>query len=354
MLRSHNGREFALERREVLKTVRGQVWLALSVLIALLIGPMGTIQAQNTTTPDVDTFWEQLGQTRTQLDLALTQSGAGRASMINRISARWGAVEGVRVNDQRVIPINTAWLRLDQDAPDDELRTLRDQITALLAFRTQFTGTALDTAAMLATLEDVLADDQFQYRRERESNMPTSGSGGSSSGERIRESSGSSSPSSFRNPISPGLAQFILMLIGAIVVVVFAYTLFRALRVQPAAVDLDADEDDIPPTSDAATDRAEQAQTHQDYRVAIRYLYLASLLLLDERGVIRFDPALTNYEHLRQLSRQSPVRPSLGEIVGIFDRVWYGFAPVDEALYQHFRQLIDQLKQVTMPYEASY
>jgi hypothetical protein len=36
----------------------------------------------------------------------------------------------------------------------------------------------------------------------------------------------------------------------------------------------------------------------------------------------------------------------LRPIVNIFDRVWYGFAPVDEARYQKFVQLVDQIRQI--------
>jgi hypothetical protein len=73
-------------------------------------------------------------------------------------------------------------------------------------------------------------------------------------------------------------------------------------------------------------------------------LYLASLLVLDEQQIIRYDAALTNREHLEQLHERPHVRELMAQVVTIFDRVWYGFAPADETLYRSFRQYLEQLR----------
>jgi hypothetical protein len=99
-------------------------------------------------------------------------------------------------------------------------------------------------------------------------------------------------------------------------------------------------------SSDAATELAAQSKASEDYRAAIRYLYLSSLLLLDERGLIHFDPSLTNFEHLGLVEHQPQLVEVLRPIVNIFDRVWYGFSPVNEAHYQKFVQLVDRLRQL--------
>ena len=90
-----------------------------------------------------------------------------------------------------------------------------------------------------------------------------------------------------------------------------------------------------------ASDRA----ANRDYRTAIRYLYLSSLLTLDERGLIRYDATLTNREHLRQIDDQPQLLTLLRPIVAAFEDVWYGYAPVDEALYQRYSQDIQKLQQ---------
>jgi hypothetical protein len=104
---------------------------------------------------------------------------------------------------------------------------------------------------------------------------------------------------------------------------------------------------DDPSTSTGARERARLSEGAQDYRSAIRYLYLSSLLTLDERGLIHYDRALTNREHLRQIGDNPQLVKALSPVVHTFDRVWYGFAPVDESLYQDFRQNVERLEQLT-------
>ncbi|MGB8644950.1 MAG: DUF4129 domain-containing protein [Anaerolineae bacterium] len=90
-------------------------------------------------------------------------------------------------------------------------------------------------------------------------------------------------------------------------------------------------------TSQAALSRAQQFASAGDYRAAMRELYLATLLLLDERGRIRFDSALTNREYLQAAAREPALAAALTPVVEAFDRTWYGFervTPDDFLVYQ--------------------
>jgi len=66
--------------------------------------------------------------------------------------------------------------------------------------------------------------------------------------------------------------------------------------------------------------------------------------MLDERGLIRYNPTLTNREHLQQIANKPQLVERLRPVVNTFERVWYGFAPVDEALYQEFRRNVESLE----------
>lgn len=59
----------------------------------------------------------------------------------------------------------------------------------------------------------------------------------------------------------------------------------------------------------------------------MRYLYLAALLRLDERGQLRYNRALTNREYLDRVQDNPHLQAALPPIVETFDRVWYGYAP---------------------------
>lgn len=309
-------------------------------VLVIVLAAATPVCAQDPATLAVDEFWARLDQTWALIEQALIQSGANRAATVTQIHLLWEDVRQVRLDDESMIPVDTSWLWLDAGASDGDLRALQTWITALLRFQTEhYGGWSSDSA--LVSLDDVLQDARFQYEDERpepteEANNPNDSSRDSSEGS-----------SDIGDVFSPSLAQIILMVIGVIAVTLFAASLFRTLQVQPAAVATNDSEDSVPATSSAAHDRAETAMSSGDYRAAIRYLYLASLLLLDERGVIRFSPSLTNIEHVRQITGQPQMRGLLEHIVSIFDRVWYGFAPVDADLYQQFQRLIDQLQQVT-------
>jgi hypothetical protein len=306
-------------------------------VLVVLLAVAAPIGAQDTATLPVDEFWARMDQTWALIEQALIQSGANRTATVAQIQVLWEDVRQVRLDDAHTIPVDTSWLRLDAGASDGELRALQTRITALLRFQTEHYG-GWSSDSSLDALENVLQDDRFQYEDEQ----PDPAEEANNSNDSSRDSSNRSS-----DFFSPGLAQIILMVIGVIAVALFAASLFQTLRVQPAAVTTNDSENSVPATSSAAHDRAETAMSSGDYRAAIRYLYLASLLLLDERGVIRFSPSLTNIEHVRQITGQPQTRGLLEHIVSIFDRVWYGFAPVDADLYRQFQHLIDQLQQVT-------
>lgn len=61
-------------------------------------------------------------------------------------------------------------------------------------------------------------------------------------------------------------------------------------------------------------------------REALRLLHRACLVLLDARGVLRYDESRANGEILRELRRQGPsgVYEAFRPIVRTFDRSWYG------------------------------
>lgn len=82
-----------------------------------------------------------------------------------------------------------------------------------------------------------------------------------------------------------------------------------------------------------------QALAGGDYRRATRYLYLRTLRLLNQRGLIRLTPDATNHEYLRQLAGSSQ-EASFRFLTLAYERVWYGdFLPGEpqfRRLHQHF------------------
>jgi len=98
-------------------------------------------------------------------------------------------------------------------------------------------------------------------------------------------------------------------------------------------------------TSSGAMQRAQSLSSQGDYRNAVRYLYLSSLLVLDERGLLRYDRSRTNREYLRSISTKPELSKPLSDVIDVFDRVWYGFESVDENTFQSYVKHVDELRE---------
>ncbi len=69
-----------------------------------------------------------------------------------------------------------------------------------------------------------------------------------------------------------------------------------------------------------------------DHRQAVRYLFLKSLRLLNDQGLIRFHQESTNEEYLRQLNDTSQA-PAFRVLTGVYEKVWYGEFPLGEGQF---------------------
>ena len=144
----------------------------------------------------------------------------------------------------------------------------------------------------------------------------------------------------------PGAGQPITLVAVLILLAVLAYV-FRGLftdLVKETRAEADA-EDDRNLTSETAFRKAQTLSSQQDYRSAVRYLYLSSLLMMEERGILRYDRSRTNREYLRSVSGHPNLAKPLRSVVDVFDRVWYGFEKLDESTYKEYVTEVEELKE---------
>lgn len=97
-------------------------------------------------------------------------------------------------------------------------------------------------------------------------------------------------------------------------------------------------------TPGEAFDSAQRYINAGDLRSAVRQLYLATLLLLDRHGRIKYDPTLTNREYLHQAQNDPRTTAALQPIVETFDRTWYGFEPISARDFDEYRQRVENIK----------
>jgi hypothetical protein len=283
----------------------------------------GLAFAQDGVTWDEAVFWARLRDTEAALRATPT------AAALAALGEQWRDVRAVWLADGTALALDLDWLRAPLASGNAEALTrLRRHLLALLS------SPALNTAgqnqgASLSALDDVLRDPRFQYADVTPTPIATP----------------ALPDLNLRVPaFGAGLSQLVLLLVGGLALAAVVVYAVRALRVQPATQGAAGALPDDPKTADGAADLAAAAAARHDYRSAMRYLYLASLLWLDERGVLRYDSSLTNREHLRQVRDRAYLHDLLRAIVNAFEDVWYGDLPVDDAAYARYVQQIEQLR----------
>lgn len=141
-------------------------------------------------------------------------------------------------------------------------------------------------------------------------------------------------------------ARDLIILLGILLVIVVLAYFIRGLRRNWVKEEVLAN---LPETHEVRTpgeafNNAQAFVNQGDYRNAVRQLYLATLLLLDQRGKIKYDPTLTNREYLHQTSNDSRTTAALAPIVETFDRTWYGFELITPTEFDAYRARVDEVK----------
>ncbi len=78
----------------------------------------------------------------------------------------------------------------------------------------------------------------------------------------------------------------------------------------------------------------------RDHRRAVRYLYLKSLRLLSDRGLIHLHRESTNREYLAQLSN-NPHRGPFNDLTIAYEKVWYGEFPLNDRQFERLHQYFE-------------
>ncbi|HEX9599955.1 MAG TPA: hypothetical protein VF985_00560 [Mariniflexile sp.] len=86
----------------------------------------------------------------------------------------------------------------------------------------------------------------------------------------------------------------------------------------------------------------EAALKDNNYRLATRYLYLKSLKLLTNKNIIEWHYDKTNSDYINEI-KDEKTKLIFKRISYIYDYVWYGEFPIDEAIYSKNRSDFDKL-----------
>lgn len=290
-------------------------------------------------------YWANLDDTRVEITrLAQTPN----LTAARRLADEWEAITQVHLPNGAIINVDHSFLvvQLRADPPNyQRIANLLDELqaTRLNWIRTQHFPS--DTNA----LRQILGQNQFQWAEAEPSFL-------SQWWDQLMQTlwnwlSGlipDEVTIPVENTLSGAGTRYILTTIVALVLIALVVFLLRESIIQlvrSSALDPHDEDGDELLTADTAFKRAQNLSNTGDYRSAVRYLYLSSLLVLDERGILRYDRSQTNREYLRSVAHSPHLSSILRDVIDVFDRVWYGYHTLDEATYDRYARRVTELRQ---------
>lgn len=105
-------------------------------------------------------------------------------------------------------------------------------------------------------------------------------------------------------------------------------------------------------TPNSLKDRASEFEEKEDYRSAVRYYYIALLLLMHDSKMIFLEETKTNDEIYSYLKREKyPFVLSFKEVVNVFNAIWYGKKSFNSEAYSSYKNRMQQLWSEVIDYE---
>jgi hypothetical protein len=326
-----------LPTRSVPGVLRKIFWLAVPVLLLLVW--VGTARGQ----PDLpwQAYWQLVDETDQTVSFA-ERSPAQAQALMKDLAERWENVTHVTLPGGELLVVNSGVLvdQLELLHPDwKELHALLAQMKASQSRASLAAFSEQDARAVQAILERpeyAWPDDSQQNPIQRFiANLL----------QKLLDFLNQLLP---RGETTGGLGLYLFYTLGVflILMLVLYFSLrgiFREL-VQDANLEKASDgEEGL--TATQAMQRAQDSAGAGDHRLAVRYLYLSLLLLLEERGLLRYNRSRTNREYLRSVQDHPQVALLLQDVIEVFDRVWYGYQAIDDSSYANYVEQVNRLKE---------
>lgn len=306
--------------------------MAVLLLLVLLSGAQQAAAQDNGST--LSEYRALLSDTRAAL-----KDAPPRQETVKSLALRWSAIEHVVAPDGTKLAVDHDWLVRQLQAPDPDVEAIRVKLEALETVWDRWPQREFDRSSgqeAQAQLQEILARPQFQWPQEGPTLLQRIW-------ERLLRFLFNVFPDTLvgGRPLSALLAGLGALLLLAVLLYA-GRTLFSSVSPSSERSNEAAPHPDV--TADRAWREAESLSQRGDYRMAVRYLYLSALLVLDERGLIAYDRTRTNREYLRTVSHRPELASTLREVVDVFDRVWYGFRSLDQSTYSHFEARVQALR----------
>ncbi len=284
-------------------------------------------------------YWQRLNDTRQAILDAEKLPPDQVENSLQDIIPQWEATISVKLPDGSVVTIAHSFLASLLHATPPDLGRI-DHVLAAMIAEQDVLAQAKFSADDLLALNRILARPEFQW------NQQNNGQPNALAKllQRIQDELGKLGRALF------GFtgANYVIGIGAVILLIVMLLFLFRNLIfgfVSEARLAPDTQAGSEVLTADSALQRSYDLSRGGDNRSAVRYLYLSALLLLEEHGLLAYDRSQTNREYLRSVSSFPELETPLRHVVEVFDRVWYGYQPIDSREYLFYERQVVKLRQ---------
>lgn len=284
-----------------------------------------------------DEYWKLVQDSRDTIARIKNASAEEQKQELGQLAAQWEALTEVEVNGHAV-PVNYQYLAqlMRVDSPDLDMI---DGLLASLLDAHQVFPSDIFTSADIDSLHSILARPEFQWAASKPNPITEWFQKIITEINRLLNKILGGAYNALNSDVTS-----VIMVILLIIVFIFV---FRTLIIDfSREAKLNGENaSDEPLTSEAAFAKAQELSRGGDFRSAVRYLYLSALLIMDERGVMRYDRSKTNREYLRSVSNSPELSKPLEEVIEVFDNVWYGYHSLEEETFKHYSDRVEELKE---------
>jgi hypothetical protein len=317
-------------------------WL-LSLVLFLSLALGSPIQAADPIS--LEAYWQKIEETQAEVAGLSDAASPEHQAKLLALAEEWETITRVTLPNGRIIPVESTFLASQLRADPPNPARLKTLLATLLATRSTWPSPR-HSAADVVRLETILARPEFQWPAEappsplRRWLLQLL--------QYLRDLIAYFWPESDPTSVSiePSVFQYgwtiVMSLLLLLIVAFIARSLLADLVSQAEAGPDDPLEREVL-TAGTAFTKAQTLSRAGDYRTAVRYLYLSSLLHLDERGLLSYNRSQTNREYLRSVAHLPLLAMLLREVIEVFDRVWYGYQPLDETTYNQYAARVAEL-----------
>jgi hypothetical protein len=318
------------------------IWLiAIFSLTNLAAVNQPTHLIQSGTAIAFEGYWELVRNTRQAIVKMEALTSSETSKQLDENASQWKKVTAVEFPDNSVVPVDSSYLVGELKKASPDLKRLEALLDTLLKAHAEYPQKVF-TAQDIQPLKEILARPEFQWDAAPAAQTPDWVQKIFDAFANLMERFAYA----VQNAVYYG--RIPLIIIGVIIFILSLFFISRNLSrslVREAELAAENDDSDASLTSKGAMQRAQTLSSQGDYRNAVRYLYLSSLLILDEQGLLRYDRSRTNREYLRSISSKPQLANPLRDVIDVFDRVWYGFESVDDETYQSYVKHVDELRE---------